>query len=603
MYQAAEIYARLARSIMGNAESSSAASRGADAAIYWHGADPNSSPSMRPPPDQRAALQRKMSSFLEEPITHKLTERGEAAVTLRASGDGRDAADNSSAEETPTKLRYAASEMQGWRSHMEDRHCLDPPLARNRQQRELLKDHHLFAVFDGHGGEFASRFCGEHFVGTLLRQREWQTYLQLASGGGSGHPSPLTGQSLARQDSVTGLALLKAALTSAFLDLDAQLMEAQRSVRLGQLSKLETLVYSLGGNVEHDVFQRGTDDHNGLLNFDRTLPGRMPAQVPLERSGSTAVVVLVTPSHIVCANAGDSRAFLSKRANNGGAGTDGVLPLSFDHKPTNDCEVSRVERDGGFVRAGRVDGDLAVSRSFGDFGYKNCRERDDASSSGSSHGSSSPESRQESEPRDHRVTVHPDILVHPRDPSKDEFVVLACDGIWDRLSNRDCASLVRSLVHEEGETDVGLVCEEIIDTALERDSRDNMTCCVVLFPGMEADDTTAGASDRSFATASTASSGVLRRRQDRERRWGRESTPAKRAHARLEERKRRNRELIALQRSKVPKSQGRRARGQTGLQLSPSQEEKAAGAEGMSRGRSLAARRVRSTPMARPAMQ
>lgn len=40
----------------------------------------------------------------------------------------------------------------------------------------------------------------------------------------------------------------------------------------------------------------------------------MPAYVPFERSGSTGVVVLITPDHILCANAGDSRAILSKRS-------------------------------------------------------------------------------------------------------------------------------------------------------------------------------------------------------------------------------------------------------------------------------------------------
>ena len=43
------------------------------------------------------------------------------------------------------------------------------------------------------------------------------------------------------------------ALTQAFLDLDARLMEAQRERRLCQLSQLETLVCSLGGDQYADV--------------------------------------------------------------------------------------------------------------------------------------------------------------------------------------------------------------------------------------------------------------------------------------------------------------------------------------------------------------
>jgi serine/threonine protein phosphatase PrpC len=44
-------------------------------------------------------------------------------------------------------------------------------------------------------------------------------------------------------------------------------------------------------------------------------------------TGCTACVVLITPDKIYTANAGDSRAVLSR--------ADKAVPLSFDHKPTN----------------------------------------------------------------------------------------------------------------------------------------------------------------------------------------------------------------------------------------------------------------------------
>ena len=53
----------------------------------------------------------------------------------------------------------------------------------------------------------------------------------------------------------------------------------------------------------------------------------------------------------------DSRAILSKQ--------DKALPLSFGHKPTNDVKLRRME---GSLWDGRVDGNLAVTRSFGDLG-------------------------------------------------------------------------------------------------------------------------------------------------------------------------------------------------------------------------------------------
>ena len=509
-------------------------------------------------PSQRGLRKGASSSFLEDPITQKLTERGEAIVSIHhdnnATRKGRsDGASSDVNSSSNNKLQYAVSEMQGWRSHMEDKHALNPDLTASttkngsssqQQHAKLLEDHHLFAVFDGHGGDFASHFCGTHLVDTLTSQKDWIAYLKLCESTSSNSNN----NKYNKRQSVQGLQLLKSALTSTFLSLDVQLMHAQRKIRISQLSQIENFVNSNGGNTSlHDVFHEGTSDHDRILNFDRQLPQSMPAGVQLERSGSTGVVVLLTPHHIICANAGDSRAILSTK--------NEVLPLSFDHKPSNDVEVTRVENDGGFVRSGRVDGDLAVSRSFGDFGYKNCSER----AAQQSRGSVSSLFGKIAGPKDHRVTVHPDILVHTRDPYNDEFVVLACDGIWDRLTNKDCADIVKSLVHDEGETDVGLICEEVIDTALELDSRDNMTCCVVLFPSISntllstssrMNMLTSSLSSSSRSNFSTSSVGVMKRRYDRQRAWGHNSTPAKRAQVRLEERRKKHREMLALQKAK-----------------------------------------------------
>ena len=489
---------------MGNTESQVAPGND-NQTNHWHGSNPNVAPSMRLLPSGRLPLERKSSSYLEEPVMTKATHRGEAEVTLdQLPSNGREGHEG----DASGKLRYAVSEMQGWRSHMEDEHALNPNLASNRQQAMLLKDHHLFAVFDGHGGDFASKFCGEHFAPTLTAQRDWQAYLTLSSEGNQS------------RDSVKGLTLLKSALTSTFLELDDKLIEAERKIRLGQLSKLESLVFSLGGDIGHAIFQCGTQDHDKIMNFDRKISQTMPTAIPLERSGATCVVVLVTPSHIICANAGDSRAILSKKHE--------VLPLSFDHKPSNDMELTRIENDGGFVRDGRVDGDLALSRSFGDFGYKFCNAKMNSMSVPPTKGQ-----------KEYRVTVHPDIIVYVREPSNDQFMVLACDGIWDRLTNKDCSDLVRSLVYRDGETDVGLMCEEVIDTALELDSRDNMTCCIVMFPGSNM--------GRQSTNSSSSSSvnGVMKRRLDREKTWGDKSTPAKRAQQRFDERRNKHRQVLS----------------------------------------------------------
>ena len=102
--------------------------------------------------------------------------------------------------------------------------------------------------------------------------------------------------------------------------------------------------------------------------------------------------------------------------------------------------------------------------------------------------------------------------------------------------------MVHTLVYWEGETDVGMICEEVIDTALELDSRDNMTCCVVIFPPcVKSGSLTTGSSLR----------GVMKRRLSREQTWGAKLTPAKCAQQRFEECRNKHQELVL---SQIPQS-------------------------------------------------
>ena len=160
-----------------------------------------------------------------------------------------------------------------------------------------------------------------------------------------------------------------------------------------------------------------------------------------DSSGTTAVVVMLTPTHIVCANAGDSRACYA-------TGGDRVVALSEDHKPCRACERERIERAGGRVEQGamglgpmRVDGALAVSRGLGDFEFK-------------ANGRLPPHAQ--------KVSPEPEVRAFARAARDDEFIVIACDGIWDVFSNEQCCARLRALL-AEGETDLGLVAEELLD--------------------------------------------------------------------------------------------------------------------------------------------
>jgi serine/threonine protein phosphatase PrpC len=137
-----------------------------------------------------------------------------------------------------------------------------------------------------------------------------------------------------------------------------------------------------------------------------------------DHSGSTAVTAFVTPTHIVVANCGDSRALL--------VGSDGsALFASEDHKPYSDEEKRRIEGAGGTVSMKRVNGDLAVSRALGDFVYKQNK----------------PDGSTLAPPDNQQVSCIPEVTIIERRADM-AFLLLCCDGIWDVMTNEQVARLV-----------------------------------------------------------------------------------------------------------------------------------------------------------------
>ena len=123
-------------------------------------------------------------------------------------------------------------------------------------------------------------------------------------------------------------------------------------------------------------------------------------------AGCTATVVLITPTEVYCANAGDSRTVLSKNKQ--------AVDLSKDHKPDDPEERTRIYAANGFVEDGRVNGMLALSRALGDFEYKN---------------------NSLFKVKDQVVSAFPDVKVVPI-TNDAEFILLACDGIWDVMTSQ-----------------------------------------------------------------------------------------------------------------------------------------------------------------------
>ena len=134
-------------------------------------------------------------------------------------------------------------------------------------------------------------------------------------------------------------------------------------------------------------------------------------------TGCTATVVLITQTDIYCANAGDSRTIIAR------SGQGNLMAnLSEDHKPDNELEKKRIMAAGGFVEENRVNGSLNLSRSIGDFEYKSNTAKDW---------------------KDQMVTCDPEVTKTARQQN-DQFIMLACDGIWDCMTSEEGAEKMRN---------------------------------------------------------------------------------------------------------------------------------------------------------------
>lgn len=212
------------------------------------------------------------------------------------------------------------------------------------------------------------------------------------------------------------------------------------------------------GDAAQDVKKYGEAMVAAFKKFDTVTLRSIPdLESHRDCSGTTANVVYIHPQYLVVANAGDSRSVLGKI----GAGKDAagieVEPMSKDHKPSDAPERARIVAAGGHVSMNRVDGDLAVSRALGDFIYKNPKLP----------------------PEKQKVSPVPDIKIHLRS-SKDRYLILACDGIWDVMTNAEAVDFVHSRV-SRGVVDANEIATSLLDHCLKKGSRDNMSVIIIIF--------------------------------------------------------------------------------------------------------------------------
>ena len=123
---------------------------------------------------------------------------------------------------------------------------------------------------------------------------------------------------------------------------------------------------------------------------------------------------------------------------------------------------------GGFITEAnghfRINGNLNLSRSIGDLKYKQ---------------------NSSLRPEEQMITAEPDVIQMTL-TAMDEFMVLACDGIWDVMSNEEAVAFARERLQKGMALEK--ICDELMDNCIASDTKetrgiggDNMTVVIVTF--------------------------------------------------------------------------------------------------------------------------
>lgn len=169
--------------------------------------------------------------------------------------------------------------------------------------------------------------------------------------------------------------------------------------------------------------------------------------------GSTSVDIIIQGKTLYSANAGDSEAILVSRSKDVDQGGLSHLELTACHNAAkNKSEIARVKAAGGTVFFGRVNGSLAVTRSFGDSAYKRPKTGD------ADHVIVAPFTKE--------LTLTADDL----------YIISATDGLWD-VVQKDEAAIFVDKEFRSGK-DANAIARALVARAIEKKSKDNITVVI-----------------------------------------------------------------------------------------------------------------------------
>ncbi|KAL4953983.1 phosphatase 2C-like domain-containing protein [Aspergillus filifer] len=275
-------------------------------------------------------------------------------------------------------------------------------------------DNGYFAIFDGHAGTFAAQWCGKK-LHLILEDVMRKNF-------NAPVPELLDQTFTAVDQQLEKLPVKNSGCTAVVALLRWEDRVPTSNSVTGSSALGPAAAAAAKGEAESEAGDTPTQDATPVAS----IPPKLREKAIRQR-------VLYT------ANVGDARTILCR---NGKA-----LRLSYDHKGSDENEGRRIANAGGLILNNRVNGVLAVTRALGDAYIKDL------------------------------VTGHPYTTETVIQPDLDEFIILACDGLWDVCSDQEAVDLIRNVPDAQEASKI------LVDHALARFSTDNLSCMVIRLDG------------------------------------------------------------------------------------------------------------------------
>lgn len=358
---------------------------------------------------------------------------------------------NRHASKNPS-FQIGVSEDKGTRRTMEDAHSFVVDF-------DSIRGQGFFAVFDGHAGKHAAEWCGNHFHEALLDCLHASPSLSI--------PDVLNDTFHTVDESLSKLCeesegKIHSGCTAVTAFLRVEDADGQQSFLNSSSPVTESSSADLESPAESGAESNASGDDSGsnqkkakkssknrikqaLQTFSS---GKLSPKTPRSSSPPSSakysivepVKVQVPPPNsrrvLYCANAGDARGVLCRAGK--------AVRLTYDHKGSDKQEAKRITDAGGFVMSGRVNGVLAVTRSLGDSSMK-------------------------------EFVVGAPYTTETELCEEDEYLILACDGLWDVISDQAAVDLVHEVEDAQQAT------QKLLKYAISHHTTDNVTVIVIRF--------------------------------------------------------------------------------------------------------------------------